>query len=90
MFVPFYFISFLFRFALVVVLFFGCFFRVCFCFFFSPVFTCVFFSDFFPCLGWHPRQTTIICCILARAFSGTFLAVITSEGRIYMDRLYRQ
>ena len=37
----------------------GVFFRACICVFFS-------------CLGWHPGQTAIIFCILARAFSGVF------------------
>ena len=45
------------------------------CFFFVHffvLFLVLFFEFFFSCLGWHPRQTTTIFCILARAFFGAF------------------
>ena len=89
------------RFPLVVVLFFavllfvvlGCFFFLFLCSSFLSCFCLVHFKlflaflhVFFSCLGWHPRQTTIIFCILARAFSGAFLVVTASEDRIY--RMY--
>ena len=54
------------------VFFFWVFFIVLFSLHFFVLFLVFFFRVFFSCLGWHPRQTTIMFCILARAFFRVF------------------